>query len=380
MKIAYIYTAILEVGGVDRILTQKANYLAEKMGYEVYIITDSQAGKPTTFPLSPKVKHIDLDVDFDQQYRHGLVLRAWYYFTLMHQYRKRLEAKLMEIRPDVTITVLGREMDFLMQIKDGSKKVGESHIAKQFCRNFHLMEQKSFPYPQIARYWRRKQEHAVANLDELVLLTEHDRDSWKDVKEGIVIPNAVAFYPEESSTLNQKRCITVGRFTEQKGYDLLIQAWNLVAKKHPDWIIDCYGQGSKVQFEKLIDNMGLQKQVHLHEPSTSIMQEYLNSSIYVMSSRFEGFGLVLVEAMACGVPCISFDCPHGPSEIIHNEVDGLLVKYLDVEALAKGICRLIEDENERKHFGTRAKENITHYRQDFIMQKWNSLFKSLYPV
>ncbi|MBQ0019203.1 MAG: glycosyltransferase family 4 protein [Bacteroidales bacterium] len=375
MKIVYIYTAILEVGGVDRILTQKANYLAEKMGHEVYVITDSQAGKPTTFPLSPLVKHIDLDVDFDQQYRHGLLLRTWYYFTLMREYKKRLKAKLMELRPDVTITVLGREMDFLMKIKDGSRKVGESHIAKQFCRNFHLLEQRSFPYPMIARHWRRKQEKAVAKLDELVLLTEHDRESWQDAKEGVVIPNAVAFYPNESSTLNRKRCITVGRFTEQKGYDLLIQAWSLVAKKHPDWVIDCYGQGDKSHFQKLIEEQGLQQQVRLHEASATIMQEYLDSSIYVMSSRFEGFGLVLVEAMACGVPCVSFDCPHGPSDIITDGEDGLLVKHLDVEALAQSICKMIENEEMRKAMGAAAKRNVARYKEECIMQRWEELFK-----
>lgn len=377
MKIAYIYTAILEVGGVDRILTQKANYLAEKMGHEVYIITDSQAGKPTTFPLSPKVKHIDLEVDFDQQYRHGLLLRTWYYFTLMHQYKKRLKAKLMEIRPDVAITVLGREMDFLMQIEDGSCKVGESHIAKHFCRNFHLMEQRRFPYPQIARYWRKKQERAVAKLDELVLLTAHDRDSWHSVKEGVVIPNAVAFYPEQCSTLNQKRCITVGRFTEQKGYEYLIEAWRTVAAKHPDWTIECFGQGDKRPYQALIDRYGLQQQVHLHEASNQIMEEYLKSSIYVMASRFEGFGLVLAEAMACGVPCVSFDCPYGPSDIIQHEEDGLLVKHLDVEALAQGICRLIENEGERRQMGAKAKENIARYRDINIMQRWEDLFKNL---
>lgn len=380
MKLVYIYTAITEIGGVDRILTQKANYLAEKFGHDVYIITDSQAGKPTTFPLSPLVKHIDLEVDFDQQYRHGLLLRAWYYFTLMHQYKKRLRTKLMELRPDVTITVLGREMDFLMQIKDGSRKVGESHIAKQFCRNFHLLEQRRFPYPLIACYWRRKQEKAVAQLDALVLLTEHDRDSWKDVKDGVLIPNSVAFYPKESSTLAYKRCITVGRYTEQKGYEYLIEAWSIVATKHPDWNLECFGQGERKGYKALIDKYGLQNQIHLHSVSSNIKEEYLKSSIYVMSSRFEGFGLVLAEAMACGVPCVSFDCPHGPSEIIHNEEDGLLVKYLDVEALANGICRLIENVNERKRFGSKAKENITCYRQDFIMRKWDELFKQLCQV
>lgn len=127
----------------------------------------------------------------------------------------------------------------------------------------------------------------------------------------------------------------------------------------------------------LIEEQGLQQQVRLHEASATIMQEYLDSSIYVMSSRFEGFGLVLVEAMACGVPCVSFDCPHGPSDIITDGEDGLLVKHLDVEALAHSICLMIENKEMRKAMGAAAKKNVARYKEECIMQRWEELFKKV---
>ena len=193
MKIVYLYTALVTVGGADRVVTEKANYLAEVLGHDVYIITDSQNGRQPVFPLSTKVKHIDLDVNFDKQYHHGLVIRAYYYFSLMRLYKKRLGKLLDEIKADVVITTLGRDLDFLTKLNDGSKKVGESHIAKQYTRNFHLMEVRGFPYKQIAQYWRRKQEKAVKKLDAFVVLTQYDAGSWKEIKVANIIPNSLPF-------------------------------------------------------------------------------------------------------------------------------------------------------------------------------------------
>lgn len=376
MRIAYIYTAITEVGGVDRILTQKANYLAEKAGWEVFVITDSQCGRPLSFPLSDKVKYIDLGIDFGEQYLHGIVKRTWLYFKLMKQYKKALAETLKNLRLDVVVTVLGRDMDFLTRLDDGSHKIGESHCPKQVCRNFHLMEQRGFPYRQVAHYWRRKQEKAVSELDALVLLTDHDRQSWADVKEGLVIPNSVAFYPEESSELSAKRCIMVGRFSELKGHEYLFETWALVAQRHPDWTLECYGQGDRTYYQQLVDDKGLTEKVHLNDATPNIKDEYLKSSLYVMSSKYEGFGLVLAEAMACGVPCVSFDCPYGPADVIRNGEDGILVEHLNTKALADAICRLIEDADERQRLGQNAKRNIARYKEENVMQQWVKLFET----
>lgn len=139
----------------------KANYLADEMHQDVFIITDSQKERPPVFPISPRIRHIDIGIDFDRQYHHNLLVRGYYYFTLMHLYRKKLEYWLKTLKPDIVISTLGRELDFLTQLDDGSVKIGESHIAKPYTRNLHLMEQRGFPYKQIARHWRKKQEEAV---------------------------------------------------------------------------------------------------------------------------------------------------------------------------------------------------------------------------
>lgn len=378
MKIVYLYTALITVGGADRVITEKANYLAEKYGHEVYIITDSQCGLPPVFPISPKVHHIDLDINFFQQYEKPVYARAFIYFKLMRIYKKKLSQLLDQIRPDITITTMGRDMDFLTSLNDGSKKITEAHVAKHYLRNLHLMEEKGGVNKLGAKIWRRKMEKIIPKFDSLVVLTQNDADSWKGMGNVTIIPNSLPFYPDESSTLENKKAITVGRFYEQKGIDMLIDAWAIVYKKHPDWEISVYGNGElKEQLEAQIKANGIEKVFLLKDPVSNIVDKYLESSIYVMSSRFEGFGMVLTEAMACGVPCISFDCPHGPSEIIKDKEDGMLVNCFDVQQLADSICYLIEHKEERKQMGHKAKENVTRYSADVIMQKWADLFKSL---
>lgn len=378
MKIVYLYTALVTMGGADKVITQKANYLAEKLGYEVYIITDSQVGKTPIFPLSSKVNLIDLAINFDRQYRLPIYLRFFYYKRLMHRYQKKVEAKLNEIKADVVISTLGREMDFLSSLKDGSKKVGELHIAKSYMRNFHLLRARGGLYKWIAQQWEKGQEKRINQLDALVLLTEAERESWKGTKRLEIIPNPLTTLPQEKSEEEKNRVISVGRFSEQKGFDLLINSWKRVAKIHPNWELAIYGEGTlKEELQREIKDANLTKQVVLHEPTSHIAEKYANSAFYVMSSRFEGFGLVLTEAMSCGIPCISFDCPHGPREIITNKKDGLLVENGNIEKLAEAICYLIENESKRKELGKAAQLSSKRYSEEAIMKKWDALFRSL---
>lgn len=378
MKLVYIYTALTSMGGVDRVLSKKANYFADECGYDVYIITDSQAGRPSIFPLSQKVKHIDINTNFDIQYHHGLLIRTYYYFTLMYQYKKRLIKILKKIQPDFVLTTLGRDMDFLPQIKDGSIKIGESHIAKNFMRNFHLMEQKGFPYKQIAHHWRKKQEKAIKQLNTLVVLTPHDAKSWESIKHAEIIPNPIPFIPQKYSTCTNKQIISVGRLSEQKGFERLIEAWAIITTKHPDWRLTIYGEGEeKNKLEQLAEKKHIKTTFNICQPTQDIENKYIESSIYVMSSRFEGLPMVLIEAKACGLPCISFDCPHGPSEIIKHNDDGLLIENGNIEKLADAINYLIEHDNIRINMGKRAQINSESYSPKQIMSKWVELFSKL---
>lgn len=377
MRILYIYPELTIKGGADKVIIDKANYLSTH-GYEVIIVTESQMGRDIIFPLLSSVRHIDMSLDFNKQYTQNIIRRFFTYFSFMRKYKSQLRAVINKEKPDIIITTIGRSIDFLAELNVGGIKIAEAHTTKNHLRSLHLMEEKGGLYKFLAGYLRRTICRKVSKLDALVVLTQNDADDWKEAKRVVVIPNSVPMYSSANSSLTNKQAIMVGRYNDAKGYDYLIPAWSLVHQKHPDWVLNVYGSGElRDQVIQWINDYQLEETIILHEPTDNIMEKYLESSICVLSSRYEGFSMVIAEAMSCGVPCVSFDCPHGPRTIIANGEDGLLVEYLNTKALADGICKLIEDENLRIQFGCRAKQNIQRYSQEKVMGQWHQLFKSL---
>lgn len=177
--------------------------------------------------------------------------------------------------------------------------------------------------------------------------------------------------------LGHKQVIAVGRYVPQKGFDRLIPAWQLVARKHPDWILRIYGDGMREQLQQQIDSLGITASCILEPTVSNIVDKYCESSIFALSSRFEGFGMVIIEAMACGVPPVSFTCPCGPQDIISDGKDGLLVEDGNIEQLAEKISYLIENEDIRKKMGQQARMDVQRFRIENIAEQWKQLFESL---
>jgi glycosyltransferase involved in cell wall biosynthesis len=376
MKIAYIYPALTTMGGADRVVTEKANYFAETCGYQVFIITAHQMGAPLSFPLSPKVQHIDLAVDFNQQYQYGFVKRGLVYLKLIKLYKQKLATLLPMLKLDIVLTTISRDVDFLTSIRDGSYKFAEAHVSKKYIRNNHLLQQRGGLYALIGKIWAWRLEKAIKQFTGLVVLTHNDALKWESIVKATIIPNAYPFYPAETSNCTSKKVISVGRLEEQKGYDKLVDVWALVHAKHPDWTLTVYGEGSlQPMLTQKITEKHLTHSFIIEKPVRNIIDKYTESSIYVMSSTFEGFGMVLVEAMTCGVPVVSFNCPDGPSEIINVGEDGFLIAPGDIQAMAEKIIYLIENEYARQTMGSNARKNIQRYSPEVVMQQWVQLFE-----
>jgi glycosyltransferase involved in cell wall biosynthesis len=221
-------------------------------------------------------------------------------------------------------------------------------------------------------------EKLAKKFNHFIVLTEGNKKEWPSLRNMMVIPNPLSFYPEKSSQLTNKKVIAVGKQSYQKGYDLLLPAWKLVVEKHPDWQLEIYGKKEPLlKLSDQADALNIGNNVFFFDPVQNIVEKYLESSIYVMSSRFEGFGMVLIEAMACGVPCVSFNCNYGPADIIQDGIDGFIIENGNIRLLAERINVLIEDTDLRKKIGLNAKENVKRYFPAKIINQWDDLFKDI---
>lgn len=377
-RIVYCTPALYMAGGVERVLTLKANYFAEHFGYDITIILTEGKDKPLFYPLSEKVKVINLNIGFEELWTCSFIKKVFVYLKKQYQYKKLLKKELFLIRPDITISLLRREINFLTSIKDGSKKIGELHVNRANYRNFEQGEANLLKN-LFAKFWMYNLVTNLKQLDKFVVLTEEDRNNWLELNNVEVIPDPLTFSSSSISSLTEKRVIAVGRYVYQKGFDLLLKSWSIVEKTCPDWILTIIGQGDRLQYETLIDELRIDRtRCKLLGPKEQIQDEYMSSSFLVMSSRFEGFGMVLVEAMSCGLPVVSFDCPCGPKDIIQDNVDGVLVESGNVKKLAEAIIMLIQHPQKREEMANKAIENVQRFRIDQIAGKWKSLFDALY--
>jgi glycosyltransferase involved in cell wall biosynthesis len=356
MKLLYITNGINAAGGLERVLSIKASFLADNYGYEVTILSLNSGHLNPFYTFSDKIKMKSIFVGGNPMQ-----------YTIA--YIKGIKNTVSELKPDViavcddglkaffTPLILGKKIPIIYE-RHASIELNTTKSIKGKLTKF-LMKQ------------------LAKSFSKFVVLTTSNINEWK-TNNITVIHNPVSFYPPESSLLTNNKVIAVGSHSYNKGCDLLLQAWNEINQTHPDWKLEIFGRIDKEEtYIKLAKKLGLSDSVIFQNPVSDIRGEYLKASIMVLPSRTEGFGMVLIEAMACGVPCVSFDCPSGPKDIIEDGEDGFLIENGDIEAFAKAIMHLIENESLRKEMGAKAKENVKRYTPDKIAPIWDELFKSI---
>jgi glycosyltransferase involved in cell wall biosynthesis len=361
MKILYITNPINVSGGLERALALETDYLINHYKCEISILTINDGHKNLFYHFNNQIKMQSMYVDGNP---------FSYYFA----YRKGILNAIETIKPDIiqvwddglkgmTIPLIINSKIPIIYIRQVSLQVDMQH-------DFSWIKKK-----YINLKWKLMQSLAKT-FDAMAILTENTRKEWPGVKNLVVIPNPLAFFPENSSTNNSKKVIAVGRHVYQKGYDRLIDAWKIVNQKHPDWVLDIYGHKDKDNFvSKLVKESNLESSINLLDPVKNIDEKYTESSIFVLSSRYEGFGLVIIEAMACGLPVVSFDCPFGPSEIIKENEDGFLIEDGNIKEFASKISLLIESQELRTIMGKTARENVKVYETSYIADKFYNLMK-----
>ncbi len=376
MKIVYCICSTYNPGGMERVLLNKVRYLVEQLHWDITVVTTDQHGRPPFYPFPEGVKMIDLGINYSDDNGKPFLKKFCCYIQKRHLHKKRQRALLSQIKPDIVDCFYPGECSFVPSLKDGSKKVMELHQSKLF----HHQYNRTGLMGLADKVRARMDESLVRKFDRFVVLTQEDARMWGDIPNIEVIPNAAYFIAERYADTTAKRVIAVGRLDYQKGFDRLIAAWSRVqtTTEFRDWHLDIFGQGEwQEMLEQRIKDYHLTDTASIHAPTKNIGDEYANSSFLVMSSNYEGFPMVMIEAMACGLPVVSFDFKCGPRDIIDHGTNGLIVPNDDIQALADAMIQIMHDNTLRHEMGQNARQVVERYSEEGVMKKWETLFHRL---
>ena len=353
----------LSSGGAERVMSQMANYWVQKQ-WDVSIVTLSSTASDF-YTLDLRVRRVGLDLLKPSanltQSMLNIITRIYTLRKTLTTLSPQVVISFMDITNIVTlVAVLGKNIPVIV-----SERVDPANARLGFFRNY--LRRKLYPHAaavvlqteQVAA-WARK---FVPNKKLKII---HNPMYQPDEVEGI----------EDDPDLAGKYIIAIGRLNEQKGFDVLIKAFSSVCTDN--WSLVILGEGSeRVKLETLIVALGMESKIVLMGRVNNVSQYLTKAELFVLSSRFEGFPNVLLEAMGAGLPVISFDCPSGPGVILHHGEDGLLVPPGDVAGLADAMSRLMANDQERRRLGKNALAARERFSKEKIMGEWEKLIGTL---
>lgn len=354
-KLLYITNGINGSGGLERVLSVKASLLADEYGYDVSILSLNHGHLNPFYQFSPKIKMLSIEVNGNP-------------IKYIAKYKKGVQDTVNQIKPDIILVCDDGLKGFYLPriIKTKAKWVYERHASIQ------LNTSRGIKGKLIKRLMQKQASRFAA----FVVLTPSNIREWKS-DNVIDIPNPASFKAELTSKLENKVAIVVGSHSHNKGYDTLLRIWKNIESLYSDWELNIYGKiDNNMTYLKLAEQFQL-KNVFFHNPVSNIQEKYLESSIMLLTSRTEGFGMVLIEAMECGLPCISFDCPSGPRDIITHQKDGFLIENQNEKDFINALTLLMENRELRKQMGMKAKENVQRFSPEIIVKQWDDLFRKL---
>jgi len=378
MKIVYCVGSLRNKGGMEKVLANKTSYFVNNNNYEITIITQDQNRYPLCYKFDKKINFHDVKISE----LNKRTIRGFTFLKNIYTLRKVYQSIFDEVKPDIIINCERGYLDFVIPfVSKPIPKIREFHFSKEAVSvHASLMKSKEakkhlFMYFFIFKMFNK--------YDYLALLTKRDQLNGKYKTKTVVIPNMMSTeLPREIAKLETTNVISVGSMHDnRKGFDTQIKLWVEISKKHPKWILNIFGSGKEMDsLKKLVNRLELNKNVILHGNSNTMEKHYLNSSIFLFTSKAEGLPMVLIEAQSYGIPCVSFDCPTGPSDIITDSINGYVVNQNDIISLEEKLIELIENKELRKKMGKKAREKSEQYTPENISKLWVNLFNKITNV
>ena len=368
MKIIYCHADVYNPGGMERVLLNKLRGWVQR-GYETMVVTTDQHGRPPFYEFPPEVRMVDLGINYKDDNGRNPIAKTLGYLRKRKKHRKALTELLMRERPDIVVSLFPSESSFIPDIPDGSLKMLELHFNKQF----RLQYNRKGLLGLADRIRTKQDEKLVRKFDNFIVLTRQDAEMWGNLPNLSVMPNAVVTAPHVEHKPGNHRVIAVGRLDYQKGFDRLLDAWALIPEElRKFWRLDIFGQGEwEDKLKQQIERLGIGDSAAVNLPTDKIFDEYAASDFLVMTSHYEGFPMVMIEAMACGVPTVCFDFLCGPRDIIANGINGIVVPEGDLRALAEAMQQLMEHPEQLGRLSEHAKRISEEYSQEVIMNRWD---------
>lgn len=373
MKIVYCIAATYNSGGMERVLANKVAWLTAR-GHCITIVTTDQNGRPDFFPMPPGVRHIDLGINYEANNGASFLAKLLAFPGKKRRHKERLRQALREIDPDITVSMMNNDAPILASIPEGGRKVLEVH----FSRFKRIQYGRRGIWALNDRWLTRRDLHTARHFDRFVVLTRQDSAFWPGLHNMSVIPNAATFPRSEAAPLTAKRVLAVGRLSEQKGFDRLLEAWAMIAPRHPGWTLDIAGSGPlEQQLRRQARRLHIDGSVRFLGAVADIRSLYLDSSILAMTSRYEGLPMALIEAQTCGLPIVAMDCKCGPRDVITDGTDGFITPEDNIPAFADRLSLLISNPTLLNNFGISAFQASGRFSENTVMRRWTELFTSL---
>lgn len=376
MKILYTIAGLYRPAGMERILTSKANYLAEH-GYEVVIVTTEQKNRPVAFPLNASIRCIDLGIGYEDNNGASIWNKLVHYPAMRRRHKRAIGSLLSAERPDVTVSMFCGDERFISTLPFCGKTVLEVHFSR--FKRIQYGRKGLWALADICR--SRKDGRIIRRFDRFVALTREDLGYWGNPSNGQVIPNFIERMQKKPEPTSNTTVLAVGRFSFQKGFERLLYAWSKVMDALPQdhsWTLRLVGDGEqRGMLVHLAENLGISSSVRIDSPQSDMDRVYRDAAILALSSRYEGLPMVLLEAQSFGIPAVSFNCKCGPSDVISDGKDGLLVREGYIQGLADALLKLITDEKLRFDMGRTAWEHSVRWEKEKIMKQWVTLFENI---